>query len=179
MSNTFEFEQYEQEGERAFDETEWEGEAEVLRRRSYPPRLKRRFPVRPVRRIKRRFPFGPILIVCLWVCAGAMLLYAFKPPLLLLGAITAVFTFTFPIYSVAMLSYRLPLIPDALQGRVNSVFRLVAFGFIPLGSALTGLLIERLGVQTTVLFFSLCLLGVSLLLTLNRDVRQARRSTGG
>jgi hypothetical protein len=59
MSNTFEFEQYEQEGERAFDETEWEGEAEVSRRRSYPPRLKRRFPVRPVRRIKRRFPFGP------------------------------------------------------------------------------------------------------------------------
>jgi hypothetical protein len=55
MSNTFE---YEQEAERAFDETEWEAEAEVLRRR-YPPRLKRRLPMRPVRRIKRRFPFGP------------------------------------------------------------------------------------------------------------------------
>ena len=65
MSNTFEFEQ---EAERAFDEAEWEAEAELLRRR-YPPRLKRRLPMRPVqpvrparpvRRIKRRFlPFGP------------------------------------------------------------------------------------------------------------------------
>jgi hypothetical protein len=37
-----------------------------------------------------------------------------------------------PIYNVVQFNYRLSLIPDALQGRVNSTFRLLAFGFTPL-----------------------------------------------
>jgi MFS family permease len=125
-------------------------------------------------RIKRRFPFGPILIVCMWVSTSAMLLYAFNPPLLLLGAITALFLFTFPIYSVAMISYRLPLIPDALQGRVNSVFRIIAFGMNVPGAALGGLLLEQIGVTQTVLVFAGCLTVLSLLATLHPTVRGAR-----
>ena len=34
------------------------------------------------------------------------------------------------IYNVVQLSYRIALIPDGLQGRVNSSFRLFAFGQI-------------------------------------------------
>mgnify|MGYP000455671856 CR=1 FL=1 len=50
-----------------------------------------------------------------------------------------------PIFNVTQFSHRLTLIPDQLQGRVNSTFRLFAFGFNPLGAALSGLLIERVG----------------------------------
>ena len=36
-----------------------------------------------------------------------------------------------PIYNVVQFSYRLALIPERLLGRVNSTFRLLAFGFQP------------------------------------------------
>jgi MFS family permease len=130
-------------------------------------------------RLQRRFGFGPLVIASVWSAAFLYPLYVLAPSLLMLGLVSAGLFFTGPIYSVAMLSYRLPLIPDALQGRVNSVFRLVAFGFIPLGSALTGLLLEQIGAQATVLLFSLWMVGISLLLTLNREVRQARHATSG
>jgi len=70
-------------------------------------------------------------------------------------------------------SYRLALIPDELQGRVNSAFRLLAFGFQPLGFALTGVFLQLFGAITTVLIFA----GVQLLLAVttlaNRHVRNA------
>ncbi len=70
-------------------------------------------------------------------------------------------------------SYRLSIIPDPLQGRVNSVFRLLAFGFIPLGAALSGLLIERLGVVSTVVAFEAVLLVLATATIANRHVRDA------
>jgi hypothetical protein len=40
------------------------------------------------------------------------------------------------------LIYRLALTPDALQGRVNSIARLISFGLAPLSIALTGILLQ-------------------------------------
>jgi hypothetical protein len=48
-------------------------------------------------------------------------------------------------------SYRLTVIPDVLQGRVNSVFKLVAFGGEPISLALTGFLLRVVGPVTTVI----------------------------
>jgi MFS family permease len=56
-----------------------------------------------------------------------------------------------PIYNVGQYTYRISIIPDALQGRVNSSFRLIAFALIPIGSFLAGDLTERLGPIATVL----------------------------
>jgi len=50
-----------------------------------------------------------------------------------------------PIYNVVSISYRLRLVPDPLQGRVNSVFRLLALGSVPLGTAIGGLLLGPIG----------------------------------
>lgn len=67
------------------------------------------------------------------------------------------------------------MIPDALQGRVNSGFRLLAFGFNPLGAALCGLLLERLGSTSTTLVFAAVYLAFALLTQLNRKcVRRGR-----
>jgi len=46
---------------------------------------------------------------------------------------------------IVQVSYRLALIPDALQGRVNSVYRLLSFGAMSAGTALGGVLIDVYG----------------------------------
>ena len=102
------------------------------------------------------------------------LFYALEPNVFLLGAISAVLFVASPIYNVVQFSYRLALIPDALQGRVNSVFRLLAFGFSPLGQALTGALLQWVDVVPTVLVFGACLIGLAIATTLNPHVRHAR-----
>jgi hypothetical protein len=70
-------------------------------------------------------------------------------------------------------SYRLALIPDALQGRVNSCFRLLAFGFNPLGAALCGLLLEGFGSTPTVLLFAAWYAAMAVVTQLNPHVRNA------
>jgi predicted MFS family arabinose efflux permease len=70
-------------------------------------------------------------------------------------------------------TYRLRVIPDELQGRVNSVFRLVALGSQPLGAALAGVLLQRAGSASTALVFSAVVLMLALLTTANRHVRHA------
>ena len=71
-------------------------------------------------------------------------------------------------------SYRLALIPDALQGRVNSTFRLLAFGFIPIGAAVSGFLLERIGTAATVGAFAALYLVLAVMTTFNQHVRGAR-----
>jgi MFS family permease len=123
--------------------------------------------------IQRRFRFGPVIIATVWISALVFPLYAIAPNPFWLGAISAALFVTGPIYNVVQFSYRLSLIPDELQGRVNSVFRLLAFGFQPLGLALTGLLIQTIHVLPTILVFSACMLLLALT-TLSPLVRHAR-----
>lgn len=46
---------------------------------------------------------------------------------------------------IVQVSFRLALIPDALQGRVNSVYRLLSFGAMSFGTATGGILIDIYG----------------------------------
>ncbi|SCF28565.1 Transmembrane secretion effector [Micromonospora matsumotoense] len=48
-------------------------------------------------------------------------------------------------WDVVVVALRQTLIPDGLQGRVNSVYRLVAWGAIPLGAAAAGMISHRFG----------------------------------
>ena len=83
-----------------------------------------------------------------------------------------------PIYNVKQFSYRVALIPDALQGRVNSAFRLLAFGFQPLGAALAGVLIEQVGVDRALGVFAAVQIGLALMTMLNGQIRHARPIAG-
>ena len=96
------------------------------------------------------------------------------PSFWLLGAVYALIYTLAPVYNVVQFSYRIALIPDALQGRVNSSFRLLAFGFNPLGAALCGLLLERVGSKATVLAFAACYLTMAVATQLNRHIRHAQ-----
>jgi predicted MFS family arabinose efflux permease len=124
--------------------------------------------------VQKRFSFGQVIVCLMWVDAVLFPLYALAPAYLLLGVVFALMDFVGPVYNVVQFSYRLALIPDALQGRVNSSFRLLAFGMMPIGAALTGFLIERVGATVTVMAFTLWFVLLAIMTTLNRHVREAR-----
>lgn len=123
--------------------------------------------------IQRRISFGSAIIGTSWLFGLFTLLYVFAPNPLILGIITALLFTTGPTYNVFSVSYRLMLIPDELQGRVNSAFRLIAFCGQPLGLAVTGALLESINAIPTVWIMAAGLLLLALMATLNRHVRNA------
>jgi len=98
---------------------------------------------------RRRLGFSRIVIGALWVFALAWALLLTLPGPLLLCVVTGVIWFVAPLINVAYVSYRLSATPEALQGRVNSVARLIALGATPLGLALTGVALQYCGPLVT------------------------------
>ncbi|MGQ0605093.1 MAG: MFS transporter, partial [Anaerolineales bacterium] len=124
--------------------------------------------------IQKRFGFGQAIIGIVWIIVIVFPFHAIAPNYIVLGVVTAIIVMMVPIYNVVQVSYRLSLIPDELQGRVNSAVRLIAYGFQPLGAILCGFLLERFGSTTTVLVFTAWTVVWGTLAALNRHVREAR-----
>jgi predicted MFS family arabinose efflux permease len=124
--------------------------------------------------IQKRFSFGQVIIATTWIAALTLPLYTIAPNPFALGVLTALIFIMGPIYNVVQFSYRSAIIPDELQGRVNSVFRLIAFGGQPLGLALTGVLIQNIGVNNTVFMSAFVMVVFALAATLNGHVRSAQ-----
>jgi len=124
--------------------------------------------------LQKRLSFPTVIIGTTLVGMVLWPALIFAPNIWWLGAISAVSFLTGPIYNVTQFSYRLALIPDALQGRVNSVFRLLAFGGQPIGLALTGIALESIGVDNTIWITFACFVVMSLATILNKHVREAR-----
>ena len=101
--------------------------------------------------LRRRFRFGHLMIGGTWAWALTWLLFAIAPNPLVLGIAVAASFIVVPIYMSVQFGYRLSVIPDKLQGRVNSVFRLIAFGSEPVSMAITGFLLQVIGPIPTVL----------------------------
>jgi len=59
-----------------------------------------------------------------------------------LALVLAAFEFTGLIWNTVSVSYRQRAIPDDLLGRVNSVYRLLAWGMMPIGLLLSGLIVS-------------------------------------
>lgn len=124
--------------------------------------------------VHKRLRLGQILVAAFWLFALLWPLYAIAPSVLALGAILGAFWVVDETYDVAQISYRLTLIPDALRGRVNGAFRLIAFTCEALSTALTGLFLQQFGVLTTILVFECALIVLASAATLNRSLRKAR-----
>jgi hypothetical protein len=69
------------------------------------------------------------------------------------------------------------MIPDHLQGRVNSAFRLISFSGQPVGLAISGVLMQSIGPQRAVLVMALAPLVMALGATLSASIRNARPIT--
>jgi MFS family permease len=124
--------------------------------------------------IQHRFRFGGIIIACAWAWALLWPLYAIAPNGVVLGMISAGLYCIFPLYNVTQMSYRVALIPDHLQGRVNSAFRLISFSGQPVGLAISGVLMQSIGPQRAVLVMAVAPLVMALGATLSASVRNAR-----
>ena len=59
-----------------------------------------------------------------------------------LAAVYVVYMFCAPVYNVVQLCRRLAMIPEGLQGRANSAFRLAASLLVPAGAGLYGLMVD-------------------------------------
>ena len=101
-------------------------------------------------RLQHRLTVGQSILLCRWYFVLSWPLYALAPFPLVLGAIEFGTGFVDPIEDVPYFSHRLKLIPDELRGRVLSACRLFPGMLRPLGLALTGVLIQRIGIFPTI-----------------------------
>ncbi len=124
--------------------------------------------------LAKRFSFPQLMISSTWVWALTWLLFAIAPNPFILGVVTSLSFIIVPIYTSVQFGYRLALIPDHLQGRVNSVFRLMAFGGEPIGLAVTGVLLQAIGPFSTVLVLFVPQLMLSIAATFNKHLRNAK-----
>jgi MFS family permease len=127
-----------------------------------------------LRRIRIGRALGCVLIVFVFVFP----LYGFITTPLLLGAVFAGIALFDSIGAIFMDSYRLAVVPDALQGRVTGVSRLILFSVQTLGPSALGLSLEHLGVLPTVGIVWSGLLLITGWLFLSRHLRQATLPEG-
>jgi MFS family permease len=93
-------------------------------------------------RIIKRFGPKRTAQVSLMMSAPSFLLMAVAPNWLTLATTIAVFEFAGLTWNTVSVSYRQRKIPDALLGRVNSLYRLLAWGLMPIGLILSGLIVR-------------------------------------
>jgi hypothetical protein len=123
--------------------------------------------------VQHRARFGPTLISTSWVLVVLYPLLAIAPNPVALGLVRTAMSSTVSISNTVRLSYPLARIPDAMQGRVNSLTTLIAYGSLPIGEALTGILLQGIGPMLTVLIIALGIAVMALAVTLNPHVRHA------
>jgi MFS family permease len=124
-------------------------------------------------RISRRYPLGRISILMLWLEACAFPLYALAPDPLLLGVVAAAESLVAPVYTVAMTTYCLSIVPDAMRGRITSATTTVTTGAISVGTIGGAALLTAIGPRPVVWLSTGWLLALALATTANRSVRTA------
>ena len=124
--------------------------------------------------LQRFLAVGHSILVSRWYFVLSWPLYALAPFPPTLGTIQFGTGFVDPIEDVPYFSHRLHLIPDQLKGRVISACRLVPGTMRPLGLALTGILIQRMDIFTTIWLDWAWLLVTTLIVTLIPTVRRER-----
>jgi predicted MFS family arabinose efflux permease len=99
--------------------------------------------------VLRRWRNRTVLLGSLWLWAALLTVLPFLNEVTWLGAAVAVTWATGPPFNVLVGLYRYALTPDHLQGRTQSAARFVAWGTIPLGNLLGGLLLGTIGTVPT------------------------------
>lgn len=125
-------------------------------------------------RLQQRLTVGHSILLTRWYFVLSWPLYALAPVPLVLGAVDFGIGFVDPIEDVPYFSHRLKLIPDELKGRVLSICRLFPGTMRPLGLALTGILIQRIGVFPTIWLAWAWLLVITVIVTVIPQVRCER-----
>ena len=125
-------------------------------------------------RLEKRLTVGQSILLCRWYFVLSWPLCALAPFPPVLAAVEFGTGFVDPIEDVPYFSHRLKLIPDELRGRVISACRLFPGTMRPLGLALTGILIQRVGVFPTLWLMWAFLLVITSIVTVIPQIRRER-----
>src|SRR5205807_5255870 len=113
-----------------------------------------------------------ILVGSAWLALG-IVAYVVEPNVFVLVAGTAPLIFFNPTVNAMVIGYRVAMVPDRLQGRVNSVARSVALLALPLGPVVAGLLLGSFSARVTVAAMVAFSAIVALIATASRSIRAA------
>ncbi len=122
--------------------------------------------------VHRRLPGRLIIVSIAWAWAGLLVLQSLMPTVLWLGAVCGVIALLGPAFNVVFGAYVYRVTPDELIARVRSVIKLFAWGAIPVGSLLGGVLSEQLGAAMALLVFAAGMLPIAIATTLSRGIRE-------
>jgi MFS family permease len=111
-----------------------------------------------------------VLVLSSWLAVG-MAAFVVEPNVyVLVAGITPLFFFN-PAVNAMVIGYRVALVPDRLQGRVNSVARAVALIAFPLGPLAAGLLLGSYSSRAVAAVVLCGFLVLAILTTVNRSIR--------
>lgn len=102
-------------------------------------------------RLERRFGRVPLLFACVVVSGVTLAVPAFTTSALVVGASFVVSGVFIVVWNVITVSLRQRIVPDRLLGRVNSAYRLFAWGTQPIGALLGGLVGQYFGLPAVFL----------------------------
>jgi MFS family permease len=118
------------------------------------------------------------LLGAVFTSAIAYLVIALTSSPVLVGIMFAVGGLTSVVWNVITVSLRQSIIPDALLGRVNSVYRFLGWGTMPIGAAVGGVLAKGFGLRAPFFVSAgvLAIMGVAALPVVNRRTIEAARA---
>jgi MFS family permease len=132
-------------------------------------------------RLSRRFGPGRLLIAATLLHPAGVLGIGVASNAWLVGALLALLGLGALVWNVVTVSLRQQLVPDQLFGRVNSVYKLLAMGTVPLGALLGGVLGRTLGLRAPFLAGGAILLAMAVLslpMVNTASIHTARQQAG-
>ena len=114
-------------------------------------------------RLERRVGRVPLLFACVILTSVAATVPAFTTNAIAIGASFVLSGLFVVVWNVITVSLRQRIVPDHLLGRLNSAYRLFAWGTQPVGALLGGVIGELLGLRAV--FLMAGLLGLGLIFT--------------
>jgi MFS family permease len=123
-------------------------------------------------RFLKLLPMRAVLVLSSWLAVGMVAFVAEPNVYVLVIGLVPLYIFN-PTVNAMVIGYRVALVPDRLQGRVNSVARSVALLAYPLGPLTAGLLLASYSARAVAVVVLAGFLLLAVITTVNRSIRSA------
>jgi MFS family permease len=119
----------------------------------------------------RRLSGRALLVGIAWLWTAIGIALAFPPSLVGLAVLVFVMNLFGAPYNVVITARMYELVPEELLARVRSVVKIVAWGTIPVGTLLGGVLADHLGGRQALLVLGLAMVPIAIVSTLSPGMR--------
>jgi predicted MFS family arabinose efflux permease len=123
-------------------------------------------------RFHRLLSMRMVIVGSSWLALGIAAFLVWPNAFVLVAGAAPVVFFN-PTVNAMIIGYRVAIVPDRLQGRVNSVARALALVGLPLGPVIAGLLLGSFSARATVAVLLVLFVLVALVTTSSRAIRGA------